>query len=200
MDRARPRVFRVASELSGVQERAASVSVAVDPLPFLRGPAQLVERALRAPRVGLEVVLAREGQHVAVRAELAVFGRAAPAARLELHHRGRDKRRVGRRRAGRSPPGGVPARASGRARRRRRRRRGRRRRRRAGDGEGANGLMSSLIPGAPNRTSAAAPGGRAALRERPASARCRSRRRGRCVPRGARRSRATSAPRNSRRA
>jgi hypothetical protein len=77
---------------------------APDPMPAVDLP-QLVEGALRAPRIGLEVVLAREGQNVAVGAELAVLRRAAPAARLELHHCRSDQRRVGRRRGRRVASG-----------------------------------------------------------------------------------------------
>src|SRR5205823_9876919 len=70
--------------------RQASIRVFV-PLALFRRAAQLVEAALRAPRVGFESFLACEGQHVAVRAELAVLRRGAPAARLEFLNRSRER-------------------------------------------------------------------------------------------------------------
>lgn len=67
------------------------------------GPPQLVERAVGAPRVRIEAGGSRDRQHVPVRAALDVplFGRTPPAARPELLHGGRERRRWTRGRLGR---------------------------------------------------------------------------------------------------
>ena len=90
----------LAKEFSGVESAAGrrssdpadSIAV-VDPLALLRRAAQLVERALRAPRLGLEAFLPGKRQHVAMGAELARPRASPPAARLELLDGGRSPRR-----------------------------------------------------------------------------------------------------------
>src|SRR5437867_10938399 len=67
-------------------------------LPLLGRSAQLVVRAVGAPRIRLEPFLAGERQDVTVRAERSLLGGRAPAAGLEL---------LGRRRQGRRRGGGL---------------------------------------------------------------------------------------------
>src|SRR5262249_13008891 len=56
-------------------------------IALLRRPTEFVERAVGAPRLGIEARRACHRQDVAMAAALrSVFGRTAPAARLEARH------------------------------------------------------------------------------------------------------------------
>jgi len=70
--------------------------------------AQLEVRAVGTPRLGVEAVRARDGQHVAVAAALdALLRRPPPAARTEFDDGGRHRRRGARRGRGARRVGGA---------------------------------------------------------------------------------------------
>ena len=161
----------------------AAVPEKVEPLSLLRCAAQLVERAVRAPRIGDEPFLARKRQDVAMRAEVADIRRRAPAAGLELFNRRRRGRRIGRQclrvRCGAGELAGASVCGSA--------------------AVGANGLLSSIIPATRVQTISEEPAAPASPPAQPASTPCRWRRRGRFGRRDARRSRGWTALRSSRR-